>query len=184
MLDRLKRSLESSGILRMGAYEYIVSPLTDGIPQVDPAVLREVLDRILEIGDFKCDLLLAPEAMGIPLVAPLSLELGIPFTVVRKRRYGLAQEVSVEQVTGYSKCEMFINGVGEGKRVVIVDDIVSTGGTLEAVIKALRSMRVQLVDVIVVIEKGRGRERLENELGVHIKTLVRIEVKEGKVVLI
>ncbi|MDD1773101.1 MAG: adenine phosphoribosyltransferase, partial [Methanomassiliicoccales archaeon] len=115
---------------------------------------------------------------------PLSLELGIPFTVVRKRRYGLPQEVSVEQVTGYSKCEMFINGVGEGKRVVIVDDIVSTGGTLEAVIKALRSMRVQLVDVIVVIEKGGGRERLENEMGVHIKTLVRIEVKEGKVVLI
>jgi len=150
---------------------------------VDPVILREVLDRILEIGDFQCDLLVAPEAMGIPLAAPLSLELGIPFTVVRKRRYGLPKEVRVNQITGYSSGEMFINGIEEGERVVIVDDIISTGGTLRAVIKALQSMRVELVDIIVVIEKGGGRAKLENELGVYMKTLVRVEVRDGRIVI-
>ncbi|MGD0057759.1 MAG: hypoxanthine/guanine phosphoribosyltransferase [Methanomassiliicoccales archaeon] len=183
MLEGFKKSLESSTIVRMGAYEYIVSPITDGIPKVDPAVLREVLDRILEIGDFQCDLLVAPEAMGIPLVVPLSLQLGIPFTVVRKRRYGLSEEVSINQVTGYSEREMFINGIREGDRIVIVDDIVSTGGTLRAVVMALRSMRVELVDVIVAIEKGGGKAKLENELGVRVKTLVRIDIKDGRVIL-
>jgi adenine phosphoribosyltransferase len=183
MLERFKRSLESSMVVRMGAYDYIVNPMTDGIPKVDPVILREVLDRILEIGDFQCDLLVAPEAMGIPLAAPLSLELGIPFTVVRKRRYGLPKEVRVKQITGYSSGEMFINGIEEGERVVIVDDIISTGGTLRAVIKALQSMRVELVDVIVVIEKGGGRAKLENELGVYMKTLVRVEVRDGRIVI-
>lgn len=181
MLARFKRSLEESRIIRMGSYDYIVSPLTDGIPRVDPAILREVLDGVLAIGDFRCGLLLAPEAMGIPLVAPLSLELSIPFGVVRKRGYGLPGEVNVNQVTGYSKGDMFINGVMKGERVVVIDDIISTGGTLRAIIKALLSMGVELVDVIAIIEKSGGKGQLEKELGIRIKTLVKVEVQDGRV---
>ena len=165
----------------MGSYDYIVSPLTDGIPRVDPAILREVLDGVLAIGDFRCGLLLAPEAMGIPLVAPLSLELSIPFGVIRKRGYGLPGEVNVNQVTGYSKGDMFINGMMKGERVVVIDDIISTGGTLRAIIKALLSMEVELVDVIAIIEKSGGKGQLEKELGIRIKTLVKVEVRDGRV---
>lgn len=180
MLERLKRSLEESPVVRMGDYDYFVHPITDGIPRMDPSVLQEVLDRILEVGDFDCDLILAPEAMGIPLAVPLSLRTGIPYNVVRKRRYGLPGEVSLQQTTGYSRTDMFINGISEGDRVVIVDDVISTGGTIAAIVKALQGMGALIVDIIVVVEKGDRRPILERELGVVIKTLVKVEVRQGR----
>ncbi len=180
MLERLKRSLEESPIVVIGDYEYFVNPITDGIPRMDPKVLQDVVDRILEIGDFDCDLIVAPEAMGIPLAVPLSLSTGIPYNVVRKRRYGLPGEVSLQQTTGYSRTDMFINGISEGDRVVIVDDVISTGGTIAAMVKALQGMGVHIVDIIVVVEKGDRRPALERELGVTIKTLVKVEVRQGR----
>ena len=184
MLDRFKRSLESSPIVKMGDYDYFVNPITDGIPRMDPLMLVEVLDGFKEIGDFHCDLLIAPEAMGIPLAVPLSLELGIPYNVVRKKRYGLPGEVSVTQLTGYSKSEMYINGISKGERVVLVDDVISTGGTIRAVIRALQVIGVDLVDIIIAVEKGKYREEVERELGVRIKTLVKVEVRDGKLIVL
>ena len=64
----------------------------------------------------------------MPLALMLSLQLGIPFTIIRKREYGLPGEVSIEQVTGYSKSKMYVNGLKKSDRVVIVDDVLSTGG--------------------------------------------------------
>jgi adenine phosphoribosyltransferase len=184
MLERLKKSLEESPVVRMGDYDYFVHPITDGIPRMDPKVLQDVLDRILEVGDFDCDLIVAPEAMGIPLAVPLSLHTGIPYNVVRKRRYGLTGEVSLQQTTGYARTDMFINGISKGDRVVIVDDVISTGGTLKAIIKAFQAMGVLIVDVIVVVEKGDRKAEIESELGVWIKTLVKVEMRKGRVVII
>ncbi|HUL40095.1 MAG TPA: hypoxanthine/guanine phosphoribosyltransferase [Methanomassiliicoccales archaeon] len=183
-LELFRKSLEASPIIKMGSYDYFVHPISDGIPQMDPMVLAEVLDGIKEVGDFHCDLILTPEAMGIPLAAPLSLELGIPYSVIRKKRYGLAGEVKVHQVTGYSKGEMFINGVAKGERVVVVDDVVSTGGTILAVITALRQIGAEVVDIIVVVEKGHGKATIEKELGLRIKSLVKVEVRQGRLVLL
>ena len=90
----------------------------------------------------------------------------------------------MHQVTGYSDKEMYINGLGSGDRVVIVDDVISTGGTLRALVLAFRQMGVRIVDIIVVVEKGDNREKLEAELDVKIKTLVKVEVRDGKLVVL
>ncbi len=167
----------------MDTYDYVVAPITDGIPCVDPEMLGEVIDRLMEIADLDCDVILAPEAMGIPLAVPLSLRSGIPFSVVRKKKYGLPGEVEVDQVTGYSRGSLYINGIRDTERVVVVDDIVSTGGTLRCILSTLRRMDVRIVDVIAVLEKGNGRPSLERELGLRIKTLLRVEVRDGKAVV-
>ena len=184
MLERFKRSLEASPIIRKGDYHYFVHPITDGVPRMDPMVLREVLDAFKGAGDFRCDVILAPEAMGIPIAVPLSLELGIPYSVARKRPYGLPGEVRLDQVTGYSRGEMYINGIGPGDRVTLVDDVISTGGTLRAVVLGLRQAGAELVDVIVAVEKGGAKAGIEEELGLSIKSLVRVEVRQGRVVVL
>jgi adenine phosphoribosyltransferase len=184
MLERLKKSLEAAPILRKGSYDYFVHPITDGVPRMDPMVLVETLDAIKEIGDFHCDVILAAEAMGIPLVVPLSLELGIPYTVVRKRRYGLPGELEIQQRTGYSLKEMFINDIKRGDRVVLVDDVMSTGGTIKAVVQGLQELGAEIVDVIVVVEKGDKKKEIEKELGIRIKTLVKVKVRDGKLVVL
>ena len=184
MLENLRRSLEAAPVVKMGDYDYFVHPVTDGIPFMEAAVMKEIIDRMQNIGDFDCDYIVAPEAMGIPLAVPLTLRTGIPYNVVRKRRYGLPGEVSVHQVTGYSEKELYINGLRSGDRVVIVDDVISTGGTMRALVQAFQKMGVRIVDIIVVIEKGNKKEALEAELKVKIKTLVKVEVRGGKLVVL
>jgi len=181
MLEKLKESLESSDVVRFGEYQYFVHPITDGIPAMDPEVLDEVLNRIYDLMDLDVDYLVGAEAMAIPLIVPLSLMTGIPYNVVRKRKYGLPGEVSVRQNTGYSEKDLFINGLKSGDRVVVLDDVVSTGGTLRAIVKALKGMGVDVRDIIVVVKKTDHLDDLEEEIGQPVRTLVSVEVKEGKV---
>ncbi len=181
-LDRLRASLSESPVVRFGDYEYFVHPITDGIPLGRPEVLQEVADEIVRVGRWDCDKIATAESMGFPLAAAVALRTGKPYVFLRKRRYGLPGEVEVVQATGYGKAKLYINNLHAGDRVVFVDDVVSTGGTLRAVIPALRGLGVEIVDVIVVFEKTREKARLERELGVPIKTLLKVDVVDGKVV--
>jgi adenine phosphoribosyltransferase len=184
MLERLKGGLESAPVVRFGEYHYFIHPITDGIPAMEPQDLEEVLEVIRDICSFDCDLIVGAEAMAIPLMVPLSLRTGVPYNIVRKRRYGLPGEVSVVQVTGYSSKDLYINGISRGDRVIIVDDVVSTGGTLRALVKSLRSIGAEIVDTVVVVDKHPDLKELERELDLQIKTLLRMEVRDGKVVVL
>jgi adenine phosphoribosyltransferase len=79
---------------------------------------------------------------------------------------------------------MFINDIERGDRVVVIDDVMSTGGTIKAVVRGLQEIGAEIVDVIVVVEKGDKKEEIEKELGIRIKTLVKVKVRDGKLVLL
>lgn len=183
MLDKLKKTLEESPIIKKGEYNYFVHPITDGIMLVEPDILREVSDAITKVADLNVDKIVCMEAMGIHIATALSLETNIPFVVVRKRCYNLENEVAVHQVTGYSECELYINGLRKGDRILVVDDVLSTGGTMVAVLNALKSVGVEIADIVAVVEKGNGKERVKTETGFDVKTLVKVDVNEGKVVI-
>ena len=183
-LEALKASLAESPVVKRGEYDYIVSPVTDGIPKVDPHVLKEITDALIEIGNFDCDFIMTIEALGIPLATELSVRTGKPFNIVRKKLYGLPGEVNISQVTGYSKNTLSINGVKAGDRVVIVDDVVSTGGTLWALVEALIRMQVKIVDILVVVERTDKKSEIERKIEHQIKTLVKVDVVDGKVVVL
>lgn len=180
-LEALRASFDVSAIVERGEYEYMVHPLTDGIPRVDPNLLTEVIDYMIQVGDFDCDTIVTVEALGIPIATALSLRTGKPFSVVRKKMYGLPGEINLTQVTGYSKAPLFINGIQPGERVTIVDDVVSTGGTLWALVEALKKIQVKIVDILVVVEKTDKKAEIERKIGCPIKTLVKVEVVDGKV---
>lgn len=183
MLEKLKTSLVEAPIVKKGEYNYFIHPITDGIMLVEPDLLREVSEAIMKIADLNVDKIVCMEAMGIHIATALSLETNIPFAVVRKRCYDLEEEVAVHQVTGYSECKLYINGLREGDRILVVDDVVSTGGTMIAVLNALKSSGVEIADVVAVVEKGEGKERVKNETGIEVKTLVKVDVEDGKVVI-
>ena len=183
MYDRLKESLENSPVVDRNGYPYFVHPLTDGVPMMEPEVLEEVVGWMLEVGDFSCDVILAPEAMGIPLAVPVSLRLGIPYTVARKRSYGLEGELVLDQKTGYSKSLMTVNGITKGMRVTVVDDVVSTGGTLDALIRTLQEAGAMVVDVLVPVNKSSGTDIVLKNTGVKVKTMVSVRVEDGRVVV-
>ena len=173
-MRKLEESLRKAPIVKKGDYNYVVHPLTDGIPFIDPKLLEEVVEEIKKDMP-SCERIVTIEAMGIPLAAVLSIKTGIPFTIIRKRSYGLPGEKEVLQITGYSQKKLYINGLERGMDVVIVDDVLSTGGTLVAVVDALKEMEVNIKAIYVVINKG-NIEEMEERIGMKIKTLVNIEV--------
>ena len=118
-MRRVEEAVGGWPVIDRNGYPYVVSPLMDGVPSVDPGMLSDVAEEMVRIGDFDCDIILAPEAMGIMYAAVISDRTGIPFSVVRKRRYGLDGEVPVSVDTGYSHSEQFINGVTAGMRVAV-----------------------------------------------------------------
>jgi adenine phosphoribosyltransferase len=183
-LEHLKKSLYEAPIVKKGDYNYVIHPITDGVPFVAPDLLKEVSDemkkQIQKCGRF--DRIVTMEAMGIPLATALSLDLKIPFTIIRKREYGLPDEVSVEQVTGYSKSKMYINGLKKGDTIIIVDDVLSTGGTLKAVLFVLKQMGVIVKGVFIAIYKGKCKEEIIKEYSVPIITIMDIDVVNEKVV--
>lgn len=182
-LDRLRASLAECPVVRFGDYEYFVHPITDGIPLGRPEVLEEVLTEFARIGDWtRCDRIVTPESMGFPLAAGLSLRVRKPYVFIRKRRYGLPGEVSLKQLTGYAKTDMYINNLHRGDRVVFVDDVISTGGTLTAIVKALRAIGAEIVDALIVFEKTKEKPRMEKELDLKIRTLLRVDVVDGKLI--
>ena len=114
----------------------------------------------------------------------LSLDMNIPFTIIRKREYGLADEVSVEQVTGYSRSKLYVNGLKKGDNIVIVDDVLSTGGTLRAVLSVLRDMGVNVKGVFIAVDKGSCVETISDKLNIQIVSLVKTDYGYRKVEII
>ena len=169
-------------MIKKGDYDYFIHPITDGIPLVKAEIMRSGGSHF-STTNTDVDKIVCVEAMGIHIATALSLETGLPFVVVRKRQYGLEGEVDVHQVTGYSHGNLYINGLKKGERVILVDDVVSTGGTMTAVLNALKAMDVEVVDVIAVMEKGKGKDLVEKNTGFIVKTLLKVNVKNGKVVI-
>jgi len=129
------------------------------------------------------DKIVTMEAMGIPLATIVSLNMNIPFTIIRKRKYDFPDEVSVEQATGYSNSKLYINGLTKGDKIVIVDDVLSTGGTLRAVLTALKKMGVVIKGVFIAVNKGNVAKEIMDESNVSITTLVNIDVIDGRVAI-
>ena len=183
MLELLKHSLENAPVVKFQDYDYFVFSIADGIPTVQPDLFEEVIDAMAGMIEGQYDRIVTVEAMGIHLAAGLSLKTGKPFTIIRKRKYSLPDEKEFEQVTGYSSRKMYINGLKRGDRIVLVDDLISTGGTITGILHALNQMGVEVVDVIIVIDKGTGRRKVEETFGIKIKTLVGIDIADGKVTI-
>jgi adenine phosphoribosyltransferase len=180
MLERLKKSLLEAPIFKRGSYNYFIHPITDGVPEVRPELIREVTANIVRIADLEVDKIVTVEAMGIPIGIGLSIITDIPLVIIRKRKYGLPGEIEISQKTGYSKSQLFLNGIKEGDRVIVVDDVISTGGTLLATLESLKIAGATVVDVVIVVQRGDGVERLKSE-GYAVKTMVQVEVDERRV---
>ena len=185
-IDLLRESLVNAPVIWKGDYPYFIHPITDGVPRLDAKVLSAVTDLSIEAIDWSTiDLILGIEAMGLPLTSPISVRTGIPLVIARKREYGLEGEVIIDQNTGYSKGSMYLNDIQPGEKIAIVDDVLSTGGTLKSVIEGVRKTVAQIQDILVVVEKGKGLEMLKSQYPeINIESLVKLEMDGDKIIIL
>jgi adenine phosphoribosyltransferase len=184
-LELLKKSLLEAPVMKRGNYSYFIHPITDGVPELKPELLEEVVNemkkRIEKCG--KIDKIITIEALGVPLATALCLKMNIPFVIIRKRPYGLPNEIVIEQETGYSKSKLYVNDVKKSDKVVIVDDVLSTGGTLKGVLSALNKIGADIKGVFIAINKGNSLEDIKNKYNIKIDILANVEIINDKIII-
>lgn len=179
VLDLLVDSILMSDIVNFDDYSYFINGIGDGFPAVNPKILTEICLFLIKNYDFSnVDKIVCIEAMGIPIAVLLSVFTNVPYVVIRKREYGLDNEVKVVKSTGYEESNLFINDINKDDTIFLVDDIISTGGTLISVISALLDMGVNIQNVVCVIGKNKGKYYVEDETGVSVDTLVYVGINE------
>lgn len=111
------------------------------------------------------DLLAGIESRGFLIAAPLALKLGLGFIMVRKRGKLPGQTIAYEYALEYGSdvIEIQADAVQAGQRVVVLDDLLATGGTMGAAIDLLNSVGAQVVGAASLIELSflNGRKRLD-----------------------
>ena len=118
------------------------------------------------VHDTQADLVLAPEARGFLFGVPVALENNIGFVPVRKPGKLPRKTVSETYDLEYGQDQLCVHAdaIAPGQKVVIVDDLLATGGTVEAIIKMVERMGAQVVGIAFVIELDdlNGREKFKD----------------------
>ena len=135
---------------------------------LDPGRFRRALELMAApFGESKVQRVVSIESRGFLLGAPIALLLEAGLVPIRKPGKLPAARGRVEYTLEYGTdaLEMHRDAVGQGDRVLIVDDVLATGGTAEAAAKLVRAHGAQVVGFTFLIELDflKGRERLRNE---------------------
>jgi adenine phosphoribosyltransferase len=175
----VQRAFDDMPLVPFGEYNFLVNPLTEQIPATTAELLKEATDWLVKIGDFNLATKIAGEEdKGAILVASTSLATGLPFGMARWYPAGLEGQVGVDFEMEYASGSLYLNGIERDDQVIIVDDMISTGGTILAMIEAVRKAHADIVDIVCVAEKVDygGVKRIEEETGYSVKTLLKISV--------
>ncbi|MBB4916838.1 adenine phosphoribosyltransferase [Streptosporangium saharense] len=137
----------------------------------DPEALAAVVDGFA--GLHQVDKVVGIEARGFILAAPTAYRLGAGFVPVRKKGKLPAEtlEASYDLEYGSATIEVHRDAFTPGERVLIVDDVLATGGTARAAVELVRRAGADVVAIAVLMELAflKGRERLD---GVKVHSLV------------
>lgn len=119
-----------------------------------------------KLKDIEFDVIVAPEARGFIFGVPISYNMKKPFVPVRKKGKlpFKTMEQSYDLEYGTETLEIHIDAITKGMRVVIVDDLIATGGSVEAIIKLIESLGgvVAFICCLIELPSLKGRERLKN----------------------
>jgi orotate phosphoribosyltransferase len=132
--------------------------------ETDPALLGPIgaaLAQLATASDPRPHRLAGPELGAVPLAAAAALASGIPFLIVRKAAKDYATEGLIEGV------------FEQGERVLVIEDVVTTGGALIAAIEALRAAGLSVERALCVLDREEGGEEGLAELGVRLEPLFR-----------
>ena len=132
----------------------------------DPDGLRLAMDGIMEfLKDVDFDVVVGPESRGFIFGVPVAYAMRKGFVPVRKKGKLPRETISMEYDLEYGSAvvEMHKDSIKPGQKVVIVDDLIATGGTIEAIIKMIEQLGGQVVRICFVMELAglKGREKLK-----------------------
>src|SRR5450756_2697230 len=132
----------------------------------DPGAYREAIDLMLEpYRDAKVDLVVGMESRGFIFSGPIAYKLNAGLVPVRKLGKLPAETVSVEYALEYGSntLEIHKDAIGPGQRILIVDDLLATGGTVHGTIELVERLKGVVIGLAFLVELDflKGRDRLD-----------------------
>jgi adenine phosphoribosyltransferase len=142
----------------------------------NPRAFRRAIDELVQpYAGMKIDKIAGIEARGFILGGAVAHQLSAGFVPIRKKGKlpHTTVRVAYSLEYGVDEMEMHVDAVQPGEKVILVDDLIATGGTAEGAVKLLRQMGAEIVSACFVIDLPDlgGRKKLE-DLGVDVRTLV------------
>ena len=145
----------------------------------DPDGLREAINIFAErYKDMKIDKIAAIESRGFLIGAPLAYLLNIGLVLIRKPGKLPAETIKQDYKLEYGsdQIEIHIDAIKEGERVLIVDDLIATGGTVEAAVKLVQKMKGEILECCFIIDlPDIGGSRKLASMGQNVFTLCEFE---------
>lgn len=140
----------------------------------DAEGLHLAIDLMMEkLSDVDYDVVVGPESRGFIFGVPIAYSMNKAFIPVRKKGKLPCETVEVEYDLEYGSAviEMHKNSIKPGQKVVIIDDLMATGGTIEAIIKLIEALGGVVVKIVFLMElEGlEGRKKLE---GYDVETVI------------
>lgn len=131
-----------------------------------------------KIKDMDCDVILGPESRGFIFGAPIAYNLHKPFIPVRKKGKLPCETISMQYELEYGVAEIEIHrdAIIPGQKVVIIDDLIATGGTIEAIIKLVEQLGGEVVGMCFLIEL-EGLEARKRLPEYKIESVIKYEGK-------
>ena len=145
----------------------------------DPEGLREAINIFAErYQDMKIDKIASIESRGFLIGAPLAYLLKIGLVLIRKPGKLPAETIKQDYKLEYGsdQIEIHIDAIKEGEKVLIVDDLIATGGTVEAAVKLVQKMKGEVLECCFIIDLPDigGSKKLES-MGQNVFSLCEFE---------
>jgi orotate phosphoribosyltransferase len=124
--------------------------------EADPRLLREIARRMLGLLPEGTEVLAGLELGGVPIATAMSLESGLPAVFVRK------------QAKTYGTCRAIEGNEVRGRRIVIIEDIITTGGAVADAAALLNAEGAEILCVVCAIWRGQGEPRIAGAPGIAV----------------
>ena len=147
----------------------------------DPEGLRDSINKLVDrYKDLKIDKIAAIESRGFILGAPLAYLLNVGLVLIRKPGKLPAETIDQDYQLEYGtdSIEVHVDAIEKGEKILIVDDLIATGGTAEAAVRLVQKTKGDIVECCFIIDLPGigGRDRLEN-MGQKVFTLCEFDGK-------
>lgn len=131
--------------------------------ETDPELLKRIGEQLAELVPKETQRLAAPELGAVLLGGAVSMETGLPLLLVRK------------EPKGYGTAKQLEGRYAPGERVTVIEDVVTTGGDSLRSIQVLRNAGLDVIHLVVVLDRGEGGEDNIRAAGIPYSPLFRVQ---------
>jgi orotate phosphoribosyltransferase len=159
LAQRVAERCRLSGTFRLRSGRTATTYFDKYLFEADPAILREVAEQMVPLVPDDTEVLAGLELGGVPVATALSLATGLPAAFVRK------------QAKAYGTARLAEGAVIKGRRVLVIEDVITTGGQVARSTSDLRDRGADLDTVLCVIDRSGGAHVELDALSLQVRSL-------------